>query len=150
MNGRSELIMKGKGKRKMSGWIIFLIIIVVLGVGGSIGWSFLSKEHNEAKNLSLNSVDFSKLNDGTYTGEYEGGMYKWRVNKVQVTVTSGKVSDIKLLNSSDPGKDNTQQDVLDDRVIKAQSLQVDTISGATLTSKAYLKAVENALKQAQK
>jgi uncharacterized protein with FMN-binding domain len=35
------------------------------------------------------------------------------------------------------------------RVIAQQSLQVDTISGATLTSKAYLQAVENALVQAQ-
>jgi major membrane immunogen (membrane-anchored lipoprotein) len=31
------------------------------------------------------------------------------------------------------------------RVIREQSLQVDTISGATLTSKAFLKAIENAL-----
>jgi len=77
-------------------------------------------------------------------------MYKWRANKVQVTVSSGKVSEIRLLSSSDPGKKNTQQDVLYDRVIKGQSLQVDVISGATLTSKAYLRAVENALRQAQK
>ena len=150
MKSKDENKMKRKGKSKMSGWIIFLIIVAVLGIGGAIGWSFLSKEHNEAKNLPLNAVDFSKLNDGTYIGEYEGGMYKWRVNKVQVTVTSGKVSDIKLLSSSDPGKGNAQQDMLYDRVIKAQSLQVDTISSATLTSKANLQAVENALKQAQK
>ena len=36
-----------------------------------------------------------------------------------------------------------------DEVIKSQSLQVDVISGATLTSKAHLKAVENALEQAE-
>ena len=142
--------MKRKGKSKMLGWIIALIIVAALGIGGAIGWSYLSKEHNEAKNLPLNAVNFSKLNDGTYIGEYEGGMYKWRANKVQVTVTSGKVSDIKLLSSSDPGAKNTGQAPLYDRVIEAQSLQVDTISGATLTSKAYLQAVENALKQAQK
>jgi uncharacterized protein with FMN-binding domain len=34
-------------------------------------------------------------------------------------------------------------------VIEAQSLRVDAISGATLTSKAHLKAVEAALLQAQ-
>lgn len=150
MKSKSELKMKREGKRKMSGWIIALIIIAVLGAGGAIGWSCISKEHNEAKNLPLNAVDFSKLNDGTYIGEYEGGMYKWRANKVQVIVTSGKVKDIKLLSSSDPGAKNTDQASLYDRVIKAQSLQVDTISGATLTSKAYLQAVENALKQVQK
>lgn len=134
----------------MIGLIIALIIIAVLGVGGAIGWSFLSKEHNEAKNLQFNAVDFSKLNDGTYIGEYEGGMYKWRATKAQVIVTSGKVEDIKLLSSSDPGCKNTDSALLYDSVIKAQSLQVDTISGATLTSKAYLKSVENALIKAQK
>lgn len=134
----------------MPGWIVALIVMAVLGIGGGIGWSFLTKEHNEARNLSLDAMDFGNLNDGTYVGEYEGGMYKWRANRVQVTVSSGKVSDIKPLSSSDPGKKNAQQDVLYDRVIKEQSLQVDVISGATLTSKAYLRAVENALKQAQK
>jgi uncharacterized protein with FMN-binding domain len=51
--------------------------------------------------------------------------------------------------SKDPAAKNTQAEVLYERVIQAQSLQVDTISSATLTSKAYLKAVENALLQAQ-
>jgi uncharacterized protein with FMN-binding domain len=142
--------MKMKRRSKMSGWIVALIVVAVLGVAGAIGWSFLTKEHNEARSLSLNAVDFGNLNDGIFVGEYEGGMYKWRANKAQVTVSSGKVSDIKLLSSSDPGRANTQQDLLYDRVIKEQSLQVDVISGATLTSKGYLQAVENALKQAQK
>lgn len=150
MKNNNELVRVRKGKRKMIGWIIALTIIAVLAIGAAIGWSFLSKEHEEARNLPLNAVDFGKLKDGVYTGEYEGGMYKWRANKVQVTVTSGKVSDIKLISSSDPGKDNTEQKSLYDRVIQEQSLQVDAISGATLTSKAYLQSVENALKQAQK
>jgi len=33
--------------------------------------------------------------------------------------------------------------------IKSQTLQVDVISGATLTYKTHLKALENALEQAQ-
>jgi len=78
-------------------------------------------------------------------------MYKWRANKIQVTVSSGKVTGIKTLSSKeDPEGKNTIQEPLFNRVIEAQSLQVDTISGATLTSKAFLQGVENALKQAQK
>jgi uncharacterized protein with FMN-binding domain len=133
----------------MSGWIIALIVLAVLAVAGGFGWSRLSKEHQEARSLPLNAVDFGKLNDGAYHGAYEGGMYKWRANECQVTVSSGKVTDIQLTGSSDPGGKNTQHQMLYDRVIQAQSLQVDTISGATLTSKAYLQAVENALVQAQ-
>ncbi len=147
---KSEKKTKRKGKVKMFGWIIALTVFGVLGVGGAIGGSLLYKEHNEAKNLPLNAVDFSKLNDGTYIGEYEGGMYKWRGSKAQVIVASGKVKDIKLLSSSDPGCKKIDPVLLYDRVIEAQSLQVDTISGATLSSKAYLKSVESALIKAQK
>jgi len=133
----------------MIGWIIALVVVAALAAAGGAGWSRLMKEHREAKSLPLNAVDFGKLNDGTYHGAYEGGMYKWRANECQVTVSSGKVTDIQLVASKDPAAKNTQQEVLYDRVIQAQSLQVDTISSATLTSKAYLKAVENALVQAQ-
>jgi uncharacterized protein with FMN-binding domain len=141
--------MKEKEKSKMIGWIITFTVVAVLGTAGGVGWSRLSKEHKEARSLPLNAVDFSKLSDGTYHGVYEGGMYKWRANECQVNVSSGKVTDIQLVGSGDPGSKNTQHEALYDRVIQAQSLQVDTISGATLTSKAYLQAVENALIPAQ-
>jgi uncharacterized protein with FMN-binding domain len=132
----------------MIGWLIVLFIVAGLGIAGKIGWSKLSKEHNEARSLPLNAVDFSKLNDGTYHGAYAGGMYKWRANECQVTVSSGRITHIEPLTGVvDQGKGSTE--ALYDRVIQAQSLQVDTISSATLTSKAYLQAVENALVQAQ-
>jgi len=133
----------------MNGWLIAFMGVAVVGAAGGVGWSRLSKEHKEAKSLPIGAVDFSKLKDGTYRGAYEGGMYKWRANECQVTVSSGQVTDIQLVGSKDPGGKNTQHRMLYDRVIQAQSLQVDTISSATLTSKAYLKAVENALTQAQ-
>ena len=133
----------------MIGWMIALSVVAVLGIAGGIGWSRLSKEHREARSLPLNAVDFSKLNDGTYHGAYAGGMYKWRANECQVTVSSGKVTGIQLVGSKDPAAKNTDHGMLYERVVQAQSLQVDTISGGTLTSKAYLKAVENALVQAQ-
>jgi uncharacterized protein with FMN-binding domain len=141
--------MKGKGKRKMLGWIIALVVVVVLAVAGGIGWSYVSKEHKEARSLPLNKVNFNKLSDGKYHGAYAGGMYKWRTNECDVTVAGGKVADIQLSGTIDPGAENTDYKMLYSRVIAQQSLQVDTISGATLTSKAYLQAVENALVQAQ-
>lgn len=148
MKRKSELKPErtGKGKR---GWVIVLIIIAILGIGGAKGWSYISKEHDEARNLPLDAIDFSKLNDGIYIGEYGGGMYKWRTNKVQVTVSSGKVTGIKILEH----KENQRPEIMNqlyDRVIKSQSLQVDAISGATLDTKAYLKSVDNALVKAEK
>ena len=134
----------------MIGWIIALVVVACLATAGGVGWSRLMKEHQEARSLPLNAVDFSRLTDGTYHGAYEGGMYKWRANECDVTVTDGKVANIQLVGSKDPGTKNTQHEVLYERVVQAQSLQVDTISSATLTSKAWLQAVENALLQAQR
>jgi uncharacterized protein with FMN-binding domain len=137
---------RGKGKGCL---IALLIIVLILAVGGGIGWAMFSREHREARSLPLNAVDFGKLDDGAYHGLYEGGMYRWRRNECVVTVTDGKVTAIQLAGSKDPGAGNTRAEELYDRVIKAQSLQVDTISSATLTSKAYLQCVENALIPAQ-
>jgi uncharacterized protein with FMN-binding domain len=140
--------MKARGKRKMIGWLIAMVVVAALAIAGWRGWQYIEREHKEARSLPLDKVDFSKLKDGTYTGEYEGGMYKWRTNSVRVTVSGGKVTQIEPLSGiEDQGDGKTQ--MLYDRVIQAQSLQVDTISGATLTANAYLQAVENALLQAE-
>jgi uncharacterized protein with FMN-binding domain len=141
----------GRGKRRRRGCaIVLLVILVVLAAGGAIGWSLLSAEHREAASLPLNAVDFDKLkNDGVYHGVYEGGMYGWRASECDVTVANGRVTEIQLVWSKDPGGENARPEMLYARVIEAQSLQVDTISGATLTSKGWLQCAENALLQAQ-
>jgi uncharacterized protein with FMN-binding domain len=151
MTAKENVTGKQKRKGKAKGCAIaLLIVLVLLAVGGAIGWSFIAREHREAASLPLNAVDFDRLkNDGIYHGLYEGGMYGWRMNECNVTVTRGQVTDIQLVGSKDPGGGNVDYRTLYDRVIAAQSLQVDTISGATLTSKAYLQCIENALLQAQ-
>ncbi|MGZ7445118.1 FMN-binding protein [Paenibacillus sp. TH7-28] len=136
---------KRKGKMKM--WIIAVVLLLGASAGGAL--LFTEGERREGKNLPIHAVDFKNLKDGTYVGTYEGGKYKWRANRVQVTVSSGKVTDIKLLMH----KENRPPDFTGDlygKVIASQSLQVDTVSGATITSKAYLKSVEDALYWAQK
>ena len=138
-----------KGRRNMTVWIIVIVIAVGLLVTGAVLYTKLSREHAEARNVTLDGADFSKLKDGIYTGVYEGGMYKWRANEVKVTVNSGKVTDIQQTSTKDPAADKFDKELLYKRVIDSQSLQVDTISSATLTSKAYLKAIEDALIKAQ-
>jgi uncharacterized protein with FMN-binding domain len=139
--------MKRRGKFKMVITVIVVLVVLIgLGMGGGV--LYTAEEHKEAKSLPIAAIDFKSLNDGTYIGEYEGGMKKWRTNKVQVTVSSDKVTEIKVLEQNYELKPEFT-DKLYDRVIEAQSLQVDTISGATLTSKACLKSVENALIKAQ-
>ncbi|OPZ64911.1 MAG: FMN-binding domain protein [Firmicutes bacterium ADurb.Bin506] len=131
------------------GWAIVVGIVALIAGGAAIGMPMLLREHAEARRVALGGVDFSRLKDGKYVGEYAGGMYKWRANKVQVEVSSGKVTDIKPLGESGVVKPDAHQAAIYPRVIEAQSLEVDMVSGATLTCKAYLKAVEDALKRAQ-
>ena len=109
----------------------------------------LNKEHEEARNVSIRKIDFTSLNSGIYNGCYEGGRYQWRKNTCSVKIDSGKVVSIDLLSSTDPGKENTDHTLLYQRIIDNQSLQVDAICGASLTTKAYLKAVEDALLKAK-
>lgn len=138
---------KTKRKGKMTMWIIALVVLLGASAGGAL--LFTEGERREGRNLPIQAVDFKNLKDGTYVGTYEGGKYKLRANRVQVTVSSGKVTDIKLLMH----KENRPPDFtgnLYGKVIASQSLQVDTVSGATITSKAYLKSVEDALYWAQK
>ena len=145
MNTDRRIKMK---KRFKVALIIFGILVLVLSIGGKVGWSKLEKEHNEAANLQLNNIDFSKLKDGTYVAEYDGGMFGWRSNKVRVIVENGSVVGIELLETVDDAPTQAQKDELFQRVIDEQSLQVDAISGATLTSDGYLQGVENALMKA--
>jgi len=150
MTVKENVTGKRKGRGVLKGCAItLLIILAIVAVAGGIGWSRLQKEHKEARSLPLNAVDFARLkDDGVFHGVYEGGMYGWRANECDVTVKNGQVTGVQLAGSKDPGGSFDYR-MLYDRVIAAQSLQVDTISSATLTSKAYLQCVENALLQAQ-
>ena len=89
--------------------------------------------------------------DGTYTGGDENAYYG-RV-KVQVTVTNHQVASVKVLDY--PQDRRTSRYInsqalprLKQEVIAAQSARIDTVSGATLTSEAYIKSLGKALKQA--
>jgi len=138
-----------KGGKRMTGWIITGVIVIGVAILGGLGWSKISKEHREIRGLPLDKVDFSRLEDGTYTGGFEGGMYKWRENEIRVTVEAGRVVKIEILKH----KENQKKEFTDklfNQVISTQSLQVDTVTGATLTSRAYLLGLENALEKAQK
>ena len=127
----------------------WLIIFIVMTVSCLLTSCFsLSREHDEARNVEIRNIDFMKLVDGSYHGFYEGGMYKWRENEVQVMIESGKVSEITLLSSKENRPPEFTEELFN-RVIEEQSLQVDVISGATLTTRAFLKAIDNALIKAE-
>lgn len=122
-----------------------MLVVAFVFVAGMITINqTVMKEHREIMNLPLESVDLNMINNGVFVGEFDGGMYGWRKNKVQVTIENKKIVDIKLLEPSLGDEENELLDLYN-RVIDNQSLDVDAISGATVSSKGYLKAVEDAL-----
>jgi len=82
---------------------------------------------------------------GTYAGESEGleGPLK-----VEVTVTADKITDIKVISHNETqGLGSVAVEKMSAAIIEAQSLKVDTVSGATSSSKGVIEAVGNALEK---
>jgi uncharacterized protein with FMN-binding domain len=102
-------------------------------------------QHVQAKLeiLEYRSLDLTQLQDGTYTGASLG--YKGDVTAT-VTVIGGKITDIAIEHTEDIDQGATK--IIPQRLIAAQSLEVDGITGATATTNAVIAATYLALKQA--
>ena len=154
MKGVSKMSRSEKRRGKVKMWII--IVVAIFGVvilGGIFGDA---PGRNEIKNLTFSNVKFKNLRDGTFVGEYKGTKSHLRHTKVEITVSEGEISDVKILKGAvdkdgKPVKLSGERSVDDlfRNAVQSQTLEVDVISGATITSKAHLKALENALEQAQ-
>ena len=91
------------------------------------------------------------LADGTYTGPSVDAYYG-RV-QVQAVVQSGKIVTLKMLSYPSDRRESlviSQQalPLLRNEVVRAQAAKVDIVSGATLTSQAFIKSLGGALVQA--
>lgn len=144
---------KRKGKTKM--WITIVVIVAILGGAALAGILADAPGRREIGELTFSDVGFKNLRAGTFIGEYKGTKAHTRDVKVEITVSGGEISDIKVLKGA-LSKDGTSAELTGGRsvddlfnsAVQSQTLKVDVISGATITSKAHLKALENALEQA--
>ena len=83
--------------------------------------------------------------EGTYTGSGQG--FKSTIT-VAVTISDGKIIAIEIVSAGDDEPYFSNAKGLINSVIAAQSTSVDTISGATYSSKGILVAIKNALEKA--
>ena len=109
-----------------------------------------AKTTSEKKSApSVSTVkETSSYKDGVYTGSAKG--FGGQI-KVQVTISKGKISSIKILSAQ--GETASYFDrakSLTGKIVEKQSTNVDTVSGATYSSAGIIKAVRNALKKAKK
>lgn len=128
-------------KKKLFIMGLFMLVVFIFGIIEAK----LSIEAN-LENLAdkeISNIDLSKVRDGVYTGSYK--MFPIDV-EVEVTVSKHRISEIKLIkHNNGQGK---SAEVIPDRVVEAQTLEVDIVTGATYSSIVILKAIENAIESA--
>jgi uncharacterized protein with FMN-binding domain len=127
--------------------IIIVVVTIMVLIGGFFGGKYLisvQKYQTATRKLKITNVDLTKINDGKYIGSCDTGFISATVS---VTVKTRKITNITLLrHKTEKGK---AAEVIPSKVLEAQSLQVDTITGATNSSKVILKSIETALESGQ-
>ena len=87
------------------------------------------------------------VKDGTYSGEAKG---MESTIKVEVTVSGGKISDVKAEGQETQGIGSKALEQLPGAIAEAGTTEgVDAVAGATVTSEAIIKAVNAALESAK-
>ncbi|WP_347108710.1 FMN-binding protein [Paenarthrobacter sp. S56] len=88
----------------------------------------------------------------TTSGTYDGAAVQTRFGtvQVQVTIQNGKITDVKALQLTDAERKSAQissraAPILRSEVLQAQSANVQTVGGATVTSDAYVTSLQAAL-----
>jgi uncharacterized protein with FMN-binding domain len=119
--------------------ILSVFLLFVLVAGGGIFYTTRGVE--AAAVLEVNSINLTAINDGTYNGVHKDG--RW-TNEMSVTVKDHKITGIEVVKDVTFSKPEITKAIID-KVLEEQDTKVDAISGSTVTCKAYLKAIENAL-----
>lgn len=119
--------------------IIILAVIAVLLIVAGV---FLMGGLSQGQDAQLQGINLTDKPDGDYTGTYS--LNRW-TNTVQVHVKDHEMISIDIVNNMTIPIPECS-DELFSRVLGAQDTRIDVVSGATVTSKAYLKAIEDALK----
>jgi len=114
-------------------------LLLLISIGLAIGINAL----HQANRLSVKELDRASLKDGDTLGEYT--ILPVSV-KVQVTIKNHQIVDIDLLQHLN-GLGKPAEAIIP-MIIEQQSLKIDTVSNATISSKCILKAVETAVGEA--
>lgn len=93
--------------------------------------------------LEIGTVNLDTVSDGEYVGVCQN---KILFAVVRVKIQEHKITDVEVIEHKESYMEQARQ--IAERVCDEQSLNVDAISGATLTSDTVQKAIENALEDA--
>ena len=104
---------------------------------------------------SKNSGSTAKSGPATSAVAYTGGVAdtRWGPVQVQITVQGGRITRSRAVqypqnNGRDALINNYALPILDQEVVQQQTVSIDTVSGATVTSDGYLQSLQSAIDQA--
>lgn len=116
---------------------LFLAVVMVVGL---VGCSSNESEGTDTTDVSQEAA----FTPGTYTATTTG-MHEMEVS---VEVSEDEILDISIDHSETPGVGEPVVESMPAEIIDTQSLGIDSVSGATLTSEAIILGVTECLKQA--
>lgn len=95
-----------------------------------------------AKKAFTGEKGIFEVADGVYEGE---GIGFGGLTRVSVEVSGQQITAINILSQSDDASFFNRAKAVIDKILEAQTLDVDTVSGATFSSRGIINAVKNAL-----
>ena len=130
--------MKISRKRILLFVVIFLFLIGLIFT--AVYLKSVADYKKAVRETVFSDINISNVPDGVYFGEYD---VDFVYAKVEVTVQNGVITNIDILeHKNGRGK---PAEVVVDRIMEEQKIDVDAVSGATNSSVVIKKAVENAL-----
>lgn len=116
------------------------LVILLLFIGFAL-FFLMGRQIDQLKKQDFASVHAANLPDGTYRGKASAILV---TAQVEVTLSGGRILQVKLLGHNH-GPGYSGEAICDD-IVKANSPDVDSVSGATLSSVVIKSAVLEALK----
>jgi uncharacterized protein with FMN-binding domain len=116
------------------------IIVVILFLTGCMIYDIKQVQKTE-----IRDVDLGKISDGSYTGTFSQGYFDCQV---KTTVKDHKIINIEVIRNKKTRYAQMAEGVIDS-ILQKQTPNVDAVTGATTTSRALMKAVENSLVSSQ-
>ena len=124
-------------------WSVALVALLFVGGTARVQALGLREYQEQVDAIVIEDVDLQQVPDGRHFGIYETNLVS---AEVVVTVLNNRIHNIEILRHA-TGR-GTSGEAVKDRVVEAQSLDVDTVARATASSKIILKAKEDALTDA--
>lgn len=126
--------------------IVLGVLVLIIAMGMVAMARELAKADKIMASVVINPEGISDVLQTLVDGQYQGEINpsKFVGATVRVTVKDHVITSIELLEHNClKGK---PAEVLTERVVEQQTLAVDSVSGATASSKVILKAIENAIR----